>query len=74
MQSGDAARVRTVLERRSLDWLSAVDPDGALARRYGLASVPACIVLDAQGRIRFAEVGYTSELGMRLRLWWAQGF
>jgi thiol-disulfide isomerase/thioredoxin len=72
MQSGDAARVQTVLNRRSLHWLSVVDPDGSLTHRYGLSSVPAFIVLDAQGHIRFAEVGYTTEAGMRLRLWLAQ--
>lgn len=74
MQSGDAARVQGVLNRRSLHWISVVDPDGALARRYGLSSVPAFVVLDAQGHIRFAEVGYTTEAGMRARLWWAQNF
>jgi hypothetical protein len=28
-------------------------------------------VIDAAGRIRFREVGYTTEPGLRLRLWWA---
>ena len=74
MQSGAALQVQAVLRKRQLDWHSAVDPDGALSRRYGLTSVPAFIVLDAQGRIRFAEIGYTSEAGMRARLWWAQHF
>lgn len=74
MQSGDAARVQAVLKQRQLDWLTAIDADGQIARRYGLQSVPAFVVVDAQGRIRFAEVGYTSELGMRLRLWWAQSW
>jgi thiol-disulfide isomerase/thioredoxin len=74
MQSGDAARVRGVLDKRQLDWTTAVDVDGQIARRFGLSSVPAFIVIDAQGRIRFAEVGYTTEAGMRLRLWWAQTF
>lgn len=74
MQSGDAARVQGVLTRRQLDWQTVADPDGQIAKRYGLASVPALVVVDAQGQIRFAEVGYTSEIGMRLRLWWAQTF
>jgi thiol-disulfide isomerase/thioredoxin len=74
MQSGDAARVQAVMNGRGLPWLSAVDADGSVARRYGLSSVPAFIVMDAQGRIRQASVGYTTELGMRLRLWWAQNF
>lgn len=74
MQSGDTARVQAVLNKRGLPWQSAIDTDGSITRRYGLSSVPAFIVLDAQGQIRFAEVGYTSEIGMRLRLWWAQNF
>lgn len=74
MQSGDAAQVQAVLQKRGLDWRTAIDADGQIARRYGLSSVPAFVVVDAQGRIRFAEVGYTSELGMRLRLWWAQSW
>ncbi len=74
MQSGDAARVQGVLTRRELAWHTAIDTDGRIAKSYGMASVPALVVLDAQGQIRFAEVGYTSEIGMRLRLWWAQTF
>lgn len=74
MQSGDAERVQSVLKKRQLDWNTAIDADGRIAQRYGLASVPALVVVDAQGQIRFAEVGYTSEIGMRLRLWWAQTF
>ena len=74
MQSGDASRVQAVLRKRQLDWLTAVDPDGTLSHHYGLTSVPAFVVLDAQGHIRFAEIGYTTEAGMRLRLWWAQTF
>lgn len=74
MQSGDAARVQGVLTRRQLVWNTAIDADGDIAKRYGLASVPALVVVDAQGFIRFVEVGYTTEIGMRLRLWWAQTF
>jgi thiol:disulfide interchange protein len=74
MQSGDATRVQGVLTRRQLDWHTAVDPEGQIAKRFGLTSVPALVVVDAQGQIRFAEVGYTSEIGMRARLWWAQTF
>ena len=72
MQSGDAGRVRAVLQSRQLDWFTAIDADGQIARQYGLKAVPAFVVVDARGRIRFVEVGYTSEVGMRLRLWWAQ--
>ena len=72
MQSGDVAAVRRVLAQRGLAWPTVIDPDGALAARYGLGAVPAFVVIDAAGRIRASSVGYTSETGMRLRLWWAQ--
>ena len=72
MRSGDAARVARVMQQRQLPWLAAVDDDGSLSTRYGLKAVPALIVLDAQGRIRHASVGYTPEWSMRLRLWLAQ--
>lgn len=72
MRSGDTAKVARVLQQRQLPWLAAVDDDGSLSDRYGLKGVPALIVLDAQGRIRYASVGYTPEWSMRLRLWLAQ--
>lgn len=72
MQSGGAAQVQRVLDQRSLPWATVVDDSGALARRLGVQSVPALLVLDAQGHLRAASVGYTSEIGMRLRLWWAR--
>lgn len=74
MQSGDASEVAATLRRRQLDWPTVSDPDGALARRVGVHAVPAFIVIDPAGRVRFAEVGYTSYLGMRWRLWWAERF
>ncbi|MDP3700135.1 MAG: redoxin domain-containing protein [Hylemonella sp.] len=74
MRSGDAAKVARVLDQRELPWLTAVDADGSLSARYGLQAVPAFIVLDPQGNIRHAAVGYTTGIGMRLRLWLAQNF
>lgn len=74
MRSGTPQHVATVLQQRSLPWLSVTDADGSLAAGYGLKAVPAFIVLDAQGNIRYAAVGYTTQAGMRLRLWLAQHF
>jgi thiol-disulfide isomerase/thioredoxin len=72
MRSGEQSQVARVLQQRQLPWLAAVDADGSLSARYGIRAVPAFIVLDAQGRIRHASVGYTTSLGMRARLWLAQ--
>jgi thiol-disulfide isomerase/thioredoxin len=72
LQSGDAVAVRRHLHARGIGWDTAVDEKGALAAQYGVRGVPALIVIGPDGRIRFAEIGYTSEIGMRARLWWAE--
>ena len=72
MQSGDVPAVRRVLAQRALPWATVIDPDGTLAARYGVRAVPAYVAIDRDGRIRATSVGDTSEIGMRLRLWWAR--
>ena len=49
-----------------------IEPDGSVAASYGFRAVPAFAVIGSDGRIRATSVGYTSEIGMRLRLWWAR--
>ena len=74
MQSGPADKVQKVLAQRELPWATAVDPRSDIARALGVTSVPAFMVVDAQGRLRTPTAGYTSEVGMRLRLLWARWF
>lgn len=74
MQSGQAGPVARVLAQRQLPWATAIDPRGELARQLGFKAVPAFVVVDAQGQLRTPNAGYTSEIGMRLRLWWARLF
>jgi thiol:disulfide interchange protein len=70
MKSGDAAQVGRFLRAKDLNWTAVVDANGELARALGVGAVPAWLVVDAQGQIRTPAVGYTTEWGMRLRLWW----
>ena len=71
MQSGDAAAVAGVLAERGLDWATAIDSDGGIARGYGLRGVPAFVTVDPAGEIRSVSLGYTTGWGLRVRLWWA---
>ena len=71
MQSGDAATVADYVRKHAWPVPVVVDEDGALARAYGVRGVPTTFVLDRRGQIRFVEIGYTTEIGLRLRLWWA---
>jgi len=72
MRSGPPAAVARVMRQRQLAWPTAVDARGELAQALGFAAVPAFVVVDADGRLRAPSVGYTTELGMRARLWWVR--
>lgn len=69
--SGDETEVREYVKRERFDVPVVLDQDGAIGRDYGLRGVPAVFVLGPDGTIRFSTIGYTSELGLRLRVWLA---
>lgn len=69
MQSGDAQKLRAFMREKGVDFPVVVDEHAVIARRYGVRGVPASFFIGSTGRIRTTEVGYTSEWGMRLRLW-----
>ena len=70
-QSGPAENVLQVLQKRQLPWNTAIDMSGTIMHSYGFKGVPAFVVIDANGQLRTPTMGYTTEIGMRLRLWWA---
>jgi thiol-disulfide isomerase/thioredoxin len=71
MRSGPDAEVMKYLRENSLAVPVVNDPDGAIADAWGVRATPTSFVLDGAGAIRFREVGYTSQIGLRLRLWMA---
>lgn len=48
-----------------------LDEDGALAKSFGIRGVPVAFILGADGVIRHVAPGYTTEFGLRVRLWLA---
>lgn len=69
--SGGVQEVQKYLATRGLSFPVLLDPQGQLARSWGVSAFPTDVVVDAKGRIRFNEVGYTTTPGLRARLWWA---
>jgi thiol-disulfide isomerase/thioredoxin len=72
MQSGDQAAVDKFMREQSLSFPVINDTDGLISQAWGVHAVPASFIVDASGQIRFVEIGYTTGLGLRLRLWLAQ--
>lgn len=69
-RSGDAADVARFLQQKALRWTTVNDPAGAISGRLGVEAVPLLLFVDADGDVRTVTRGYTTELGIRLRLWW----
>lgn len=43
--------------------------DNGFADTYGVSVVPTTFIIGPAGKIRFTEVGYSTTIGLRLRLW-----
>ena len=70
--SGSAKELMAYLSEQGLEMPVLMDQDGGIARSWGVSGVPATFVVDTDGNISHAGMGYATELGLRLRLWLAE--
>lgn len=71
MDEASADEIRSYMRDKEVDYPVLHDPDYSISRQYVIRGVPTSYILDADGNIRFVETGYTTGIGLRLRLWWA---
>lgn len=71
MQSGRPDEVARHMQEQGINFPVLNDPDGSIARAWGVHAVPASFIIGTDGKIRFVEVGYTTEMGLRARRWLA---
>lgn len=69
--SEDKTNVEHYMQENQLTFPVMLDNNGKLAKRFGLSGVPVSFIIDAKGNIQFVETGYSTEMGLRLRLWLA---
>lgn len=70
--SGSAEEVAAYLKEQGVDFPVILDESGDLARRWNVHGVPASFVINDEGDIDYAAVGYSTELGLRARLFLAR--
>ena len=70
--SGTPDEVDAYLAEHELRMPVLMDEEGHIARQWGVDGVPATFVVDTDGNIRHAAMGYSTEWGLRLRLWLAR--
>ncbi len=72
MQSGDSAAIRDYQRRQELSFPAIPDPYGEISSQWGVKGVPAAFIIGANGDIRHSAMGFSTEAGLRARLWSAQ--
>ena len=70
LDGASVAEIIQWMQEKGVDYPVIRDADGVISTGYGVRGVPASLIIDASGQVRFVEVGYTSEWGLRARLWW----
>ena len=63
--------IKEFMQNEKLTMPVIADMMGEWGKQYGIRGVPVSFILDPDGNIQFSEFGYTTEIGLRLRLWWA---
>ncbi|MDH5395873.1 MAG: protein disulfide oxidoreductase [Gammaproteobacteria bacterium] len=71
MQSGSNQEVQQFMSEQQLSFNVINDESGLLSKKYNIKGVPVSFVINDKNKIEFVEVGYTTEMGLRLRMWWA---
>lgn len=70
VRSDGPGAIRAHLREEELEGAFPVisDPDGALAREWGVTAFPTTFAIDAEGEIVAVSVGYTTTAGLKARL------
>jgi len=71
MQSGKNDELSQFMQEEKLSFDVINDENGMLSRSYNIRGVPVSFIINKENKIEFVEVGYTTEFGLRMRLWWA---
>ncbi|GMR16890.1 MAG: protein disulfide oxidoreductase [Gammaproteobacteria bacterium] len=71
MQSGNNLELGQFMHDENLSFNVINDESGVLSKAYNIKGVPVSFIVAKNNKIEFVEVGYTTEPGLRLRLWWA---
>ena len=72
VKSGSDEEVQEYLNEHALDFDTYNDADASLAREYNIGAYPTTFIYDKDKNLVFSEVGYTSTIGLYLRMWWAE--
>ncbi len=71
VKSGTDAELTAYMKEHDLSFKVLNDQMG-LSEKFSISAYPTTFIYDSEGDLAFTEVGYTSAVGLYLRMWWAQ--
>lgn len=71
VKSGSDLEIKHYMDDNNLDFKVINDKDGSWASKFNISAYPTTFIYDKNGELVFSEVGYTSTLGLWLRMLWS---
>ena len=71
VNSGTNAEIYNYLQENNLNFNVLNDKHSVYASEFKIAAYPTTFIYNKSGDLVFSEVGYTSTIGLYLRMWWA---
>ncbi|OHE07240.1 MAG: thioredoxin [Sulfurimonas sp. RIFOXYD12_FULL_33_39] len=69
-KSGSDSEIEEYIMDKNFNFNVVNDYDGKIGEKFGVSIFPTTIIYDKNGNEAFSEVGYTSTIGLWLRMWW----
>ena len=74
VRSGGLQKIDDYMKENGLSFPVINDQNGAIAEAFKITVFPTTIIVDRDGKVFWAETGYTTTWGLKLRLWLAEIF
>ena len=71
LKSGTDSEIENYLKNNNVNFKVINDQNGYITNKFDVSIFPTTIIYDKNRNIVFSDVGYTSTLGLYLRMWWA---
>lgn len=69
--SGSNREIQEYLDENNFTFKVVNDEESIYANNFKIAAYPTTFIYDKDRNLVFSEVGYTSTIGLYLRMWWA---
>jgi len=71
VNSGTNQEIQKYMKKNGYTYKVVNDTHGELAKKFNIEGYPTTFIYNKQKTLTFSEVGYTSSIGLYLRLWWS---